>query len=227
MCFFRGATIAPMQWFFSQSSSSSSPNDDLRTSQEELRKTKRIISRAIDDGEVQEKRANIELRNMVYRGESTQKITNKARALFRIRRQSERMQKMADRVESIVSMLPRIHANQAMCNALSSLTSSMKNLNDKTSIPQFSKLITGFQREMAKFDEKSERMEDTLEQLDGLDDEEEEIADEEVQKFVSALLLDHKSKMPTVSIINPAAIAEGDEALMARLNALRPPADGT
>lgn len=189
------------------------PEEVVRKWQRELRKEERNIERSIRDLDREEQKVKLEIKQAAKRGDQkTARIL--AKQIVQSRRAKERMYKSKAELHSISLALTHQLATMKVSGALAKSAAVMQSMNNAIKLPAIQQTMMAMGREMEKMGLIEEFMDDALE----LDEDEEDEAQEEVDKVLDSILLDIKP-VPVVPV--PEAVnTQEDVDLQARLHAL-------
>jgi charged multivesicular body protein 3 len=194
------------------------PEEVVRKWQRELRKEERNIDRSIRDLEREEQKVKLEIKQMAKRGDQkTARIL--AKQIVQSRKAKERMYTSKAELHSISLALTHQLATMKVSGVLAKSASVMKSMNDLIKLPAIQQTMMAMGREMEKMGLIEEIMDDAL----TLDDDEEDEAQEEIDKVLDNILMDIRPVPAQPVPVAAAAAAQNtqeDVDLQARLQAL-------
>ncbi|KAL5469528.1 hypothetical protein EMCRGX_G030793 [Ephydatia muelleri] len=211
------------------------PEELLKQNQRALRKVVRELDRERTGLERQEKKIVADIKKMAKSGQMDA-VKIMAKDLVRTRNFIKKFILMRANIEAIALKLQTLKSQAAMANAMKGVTKALKTMNRRMNLPNLQKIMMEFERESEIMDLKEETISDTIDDVIGDADDEEE-SDVIVSQVLDELgiSLDHELAEITPGLDKPritsnapakkavaAGPAGGDtDDLQARLDSLR------
>ncbi|KAL8671283.1 MAG: hypothetical protein Q9168_004223 [Polycauliona sp. 1 TL-2023] len=207
------------------------PAQRLRKHQRALEKTQRELDRERVKLENQEKKLVQDIKKSAKNGQmGACKI--QAKDLVRTRRYIDKFYAMRTQLQAISLRIQTVRSNEQMMQSMKGATSLLGSMNRQMNLPALQRIAMEFEKENDVMDQRQEMMDDAIDDVTGLEDEEE--GDEVVNKVLDEIGVDLGQAMgetPTALQSNAtpnARVAEaigggdaGDDDLQARLDSLR------
>eukprot|EP01137_Pigoraptor_chileana_P019656 Opistho-2@80960 len=209
-----------------------------KTPQQLLRQHQRALTRAMRDLdkeksklEQQEKKLLSDIKKMAQGGQmDAAKIM--AKDLVRTRRYVKKFIMMKAQIQAVSLKIQTLRSTQAMAEAMKGVTKAMKSMNARMNLPEIQKIMMEFEKESEIMDMKEEMMNDTIDDVmgDAEDDEESDLIVnkvlDEIGISLNQTLVDApQTKTPAAAqpvAAGKAAVADSADAdLQARLDNLR------
>lgn len=208
------------------------PEELLRQNQRALNKVIRELDRERTGLERQEKKLVVDIKKMAKSGQM-EAVKIMAKDLVRTRNFVKKFILMRANIQAIALKVQTLKSQAAMANAMKGVTKALRNMNKRLNLPQLQKIMMQFERESEIMDLKEETISDTIDDVIGEGDE-----DEETDVIVNQVLdelgisLDHELSdiipgldKPHVTSTGPkkavAAVGAETDDLQARLDQLR------
>ncbi|KAL8726987.1 MAG: hypothetical protein Q9166_006350 [cf. Caloplaca sp. 2 TL-2023] len=210
------------------------PQERLRKHQRALEKTQRELDRERVKLENQEKKLVQDIRKSAKNGQmGACKI--QAKDLVRTRRYIDKFYSMRTQLQAISLRIQTVRSNEQMMQSMKGATSLLGSMNRQMNLPALQRIAMEFEKENDVMDQRQEMMDDAIDDVTGLEDEEE--GDEVVNKVLDEIGVDLGQAMgETPSGLQKNAIPDGrvaeaigggggggneDDDLQARLDGLR------
>ncbi|KAL8683783.1 MAG: hypothetical protein Q9186_000269 [Xanthomendoza sp. 1 TL-2023] len=207
------------------------PQERLRKHQRALEKTQRELDRERVKLENQEKKLVQDIRKSAKNGQmGACKI--QAKDLVRTRRYIDKFYSMRTQLQAISLRIQTVRSNEQMMQSMKGATSLLGSMNRQMNLPALQRIAMEFEKENDVMDQRQEMMDDAIDDVTGLEDEEE--GDEVVNKVLDEIGVDLGQAMgETPSSLQKNAVPDGrvaeaiggggndDDDLQARLDGLR------
>jgi len=208
------------------------PQERLRKHQRALEKTQRELDRERVKLENQEKRLVQDIKKSAKNGQmGACKI--QAKDLVRTRRYIQKFYQMRTQLQAISLRIQTVRSNEQMMQSMKGATSLLGSMNRSMNLPALQRIALEFERENDIMDQRQEMMDDAIDDVTGLEDEEE--GEEVVKEVLDEIGVDLGQAMgETPSGLQKNAVADGrvaeaiggggdagDDDLQARLDSLR------
>ncbi|KAI9646656.1 ESCRT-III subunit protein did4 [Ciborinia camelliae] len=213
------------------------PAERLRKHQRSLEKTQRELDRERTKLENQEKKLIQEIKKSAKNGQmGAAKI--QAKDLVRTRRYVEKFYSMRTQLQAISLRIQTVRTNEQMMQAMKGATGVLGSMNRSMNLPGLQRIAMEFEKENDIMDQRQEMMDDAIDDVTGLEDEEE--GEEVVEQILEEIGIDLKAAMgETPQGLQSSAVPEGriaqaigggggavgadpgDDDLQARLDSLR------
>lgn len=210
------------------------PAERLRKHQRALEKTQRELDRERVKLENQEKKLIVEIKKSAKNGQmGACKI--QAKDLVRTRRYVEKFYSMRTQLQAISLRIQTVRTNEQMMQSMKGATQILGSMNRSMNLPALQRIAMEFERENDIMDQRQEMMDDAIDDITGVDEEEE--TDEIVEQVLEEIGVDLRQAMGEApSGLQSSAVAEGrvaeaigggstgdpgDVDLQARLDSLR------
>ncbi|KIW21586.1 hypothetical protein PV08_02166 [Exophiala spinifera] len=207
------------------------PAERLRKHQRALEKTQRELDRERVKLENQEKKLVADIKKSAKNGQiGACKI--QAKDLVRTRRYIQKFYQMRTQLQAISLRLQTVRSNEQMMQSMKGATMLLGSMNRQMNLPALQRIAMEFERENDIMDQRQEMMDDAIDDVTGLEDEEE--GEEVVNQVLDEIGVDLNNALgETPTGIQKQAVPEGrvaqaiggggeDDDLQARLNNLRP-----
>ncbi|KAI4184379.1 MAG: hypothetical protein L6R41_004771 [Letrouitia leprolyta] len=207
------------------------PQERLRKHQRALEKTQRELDRERIKLENQEKKLVQDIRKSAKNGQmGACKI--QAKDLVRTRRYIDKFYSMRTQLQAISLRIQTVRSNEQMMQSMKGATSLLGSMNRQMNLPALQRIAMEFEKENDVMDQRQEMMDDAIDDVTGLEDEEE--GDEVVNKVLDEIGVDLGQAMgETPSGLQKNTVPDGrvaeaiggggneDDDLQARLDSLR------
>lgn len=220
----------PLEFLFGRRKT---PEEILKQNQRALNKVIRELDRERNNLERQEKKLIGDIKKMAKSGQM-EAVKIMAKDLVRTRNFVKKFILMRANIQAVSLKIQTLRSQSAMANALKGVTKGLRQMNKKLNLPQLQRIMMEFERESEIMDLKEELMSDTIDDVIGEADEDEE-SDAIVQQVLDemGISLDAELSDVTPGLDRPhmatvdkgkqkVAVADGDtDDLQARLDNLR------
>ncbi|XP_065887155.1 charged multivesicular body protein 2a-like [Dysidea avara] len=159
-----------------------SPEEVLKQNQRALNRVIRELDRERGKLETQEKKIIADIKKMAKTGQM-EAVKIMAKDLVRTRNFVKKFYLMKANLQAVSLKIQTLRSQAAMAQALKGVSKAMHNINTKMNLPQLQKIMMEFERETEIMDLKEELMSDTIDDVIGEADE-----DEESEAIVSQVL---------------------------------------
>merc|ERR1712098_270244 len=208
------------------------PAERLRKHQRALEKTQRELDRERTKLENQEKKLVADIKKSAKNGQiGACKI--QAKDLVRTRRYIQKFYQMRTQLQAISLRIQTVRRNEQMMQSMKGATKLLGSMNRQMNLPALQRIAMEFERENDIMDQRQEMMDDAIDDVTGLEDEEE--GEEVVNQVLDEIGVDLNNALgETPTGIQKAAVPEGrvaqaiggggggeDDDLQARLDSLR------
>ncbi|KAJ9497544.1 ESCRT-III subunit protein did4 [Exophiala xenobiotica] len=207
------------------------PAERLRKHQRALEKTQRELDRERVKLENQEKKLVADIKKSAKNGQiGACKI--QAKDLVRTRRYIQKFYQMRTQLQAISLRIQTVRSNEQMMQSMKGATKLLGSMNRQMNLPALQRIAMEFERENDIMDQRQEMMDDAIDDVAGLEDEEE--GEEVVNQVLDEIGVDLNNALgETPTGIQKAAVPEGrvaqaiggaggeDDDLQARLDSLR------
>lgn len=148
------------------------PAERLRKHQRALEKTQRELDRERVKLENQEKKLVADIRKSAKNGQiGACKI--QAKDLVRTRRYISKFYQMRTQLQAISLRIQTVRSNEQMMQSMKGATSLLGSMNRQMNLPALQRIAMEFERENDIMDQRQEMMDDAIDDVTGLEDEEE------------------------------------------------------
>ena len=206
------------------------PEEIMRQQQRALNRTIRELDRERVKLEQQEKKIISDIKKMAKDGQM-EAVRIMAKDLVRTRNFVKKFILMRANIQAVSLKIQTLRSTAAMANAMKGVTRAMATMNKKMNLPQLQKIMMEFEKQSEIMDMKDEMMSDTMDDVLGEEDDEEE-SEAVVQQVFDELGLtftDTLSGLPTAktpvgakaAAANEPVALDADADLQARLDNLR------
>ncbi|XP_077540390.1 charged multivesicular body protein 2b [Haemaphysalis longicornis] len=187
-----------------------SPADQMRQQNRDLRKTQRDIERDRRELEKQEKQLELEIKKAAHKGDK-QVCTILAKQLVQVRKQKARTYTASSKVQAIGSQSKLMHANAKLASAMGTTAKTMGEVNKRIKPQDIARTMQEFEKESTKMGMTEELVEDTLNSiLDESGDEEEQ--DAIVTKVLDEIGIEMTGKLANAPSARSDPLGEGSKA---------------
>ncbi|KAL8639546.1 MAG: hypothetical protein Q9228_003424 [Teloschistes exilis] len=186
------------------------PQERLRKHQRALEKTQRELDRERVKLENQEKKLVQDIKKSAKNGQmGACKI--QAKDLVRTRRYIDKFYSMRTQLQAISLRIQTVRSNEQMLQSMKGATSLLGSMNRQMNLPALQRIAMEFEKENDVMDQRQEMMDDAIDDVTGLEDEEE--GDEVVNKVLDEIGVDlGQSEASSLTRANLAAILQMGEA---------------
>ncbi|KAF5879188.1 putative snf7 family protein [Botrytis fragariae] len=183
------------------------PAERLRKHQRSLEKTQRELDRERTKLENQEKKLIQEIKKSAKNGQmGAAKI--QAKDLVRTRRYVEKFYSMRTQLQAISLRIQTVRTNEQMMQAMKGATGVLGSMNRSMNLPALQRIAMEFEKENDIMDQRQEMMDDAIDDVTGLEDEEE--GEEVVEQVLEEIGIDLKAAMgETPQGLQSQTVAEG------------------
>ncbi|KAI5855259.1 Snf7-domain-containing protein [Tricharina praecox] len=219
-----------IEWAFGRRQT---PAERLRKHQRSLEKAQRELDRERIKLEQQEKKLIADIKKSAKNGQmGACKI--QAKDLVRTRRYIQKFASMKTQLQAISLRIQTVRSNEQMMQSMKGATGLLSSMNRSMNLPALQRIAMEFERENDIMDQRQEMMDDAIDDITGLDEEEE--TDEIVNQVLDEIGVDLNMQLgETPNGIQSGRVAEGkvpqavgvpgggaeDDDLQARLDSLR------
>ncbi|KAF8425190.1 Snf7-domain-containing protein [Tirmania nivea] len=173
-----------IEWAFGKRQT---PQERLRKHQRALEKAQRELDRERQKLEGQEKKLILEIKKSAKNGQmGACKI--QAKDLVRTRRYIQKFYQMKTQLQAVSLRIQTVRSNEQMMQSMKGATTLLGSMNRSMNLPALQRIAMEFERENDIMDQREEMMGDAIDDVTGLDDEEE--TDEVVNQVLDELGLD-------------------------------------
>ncbi|QIW95363.1 hypothetical protein AMS68_000881 [Peltaster fructicola] len=208
------------------------PAERLRKHQRALEKTQRELDRERTKLENQERKLVQDIKKNAKNGQMGA-VKVQAKDLVRTRRYIQKFYQMRTQLQAISLRIQTVRSNEQMMQSMKGATRLLGSMNRQMNLPALQRIAMEFERENDIMDQRQEMMDDAVDDVTGLEDEEE--GEEVVNQVLDEIGVDlGQSLGETPQGLQSTAVPEGrvaqaiggdpgDDDLQARLNGLRKP----
>ncbi|MCJ1359605.1 MAG: ESCRT-III subunit protein did4 [Icmadophila ericetorum] len=210
------------------------PQERLRKHQRALEKTQRELDRERVKLENQEKKLVQDIKKSAKNGQmGACKI--QAKDLVRTRRYIQKFHQMRTQLQAVSLRIQTVRSNEQMAQSMRGATSLLGSMNRQMNLPALQRIAMEFEKENDIMDQRQEMMDDAIDDVAGVEDEEE--GEEVIREVLDEIGVDLGMAMgETPSGLQKNAVADGrvaeaigapvgatdpDDDLQARLDSLR------
>ncbi|KIW03539.1 uncharacterized protein PV09_05300 [Verruconis gallopava] len=207
------------------------PAERLRKHQRALEKTQRELDRERVKLENQEKKLVQDIKKSAKNGQ-TGSLRIQAKDLVRTRRYIQKFYQMRTQLQAISLRIQTVRSNEQMMQSMKGATQLLGSMNRQMNLPALQRIAMEFERENDIMDQRQEMMDDAIDDVTGLEDEEE--SEEVVNQVLDEIGIDLGSALgETPSGLQKTSVQEGriaqavgggdagDEDLRARFDSLK------
>lgn len=148
-----------------------SPAERLRKHQRALEKTQRELDRERVKLENQEKKLVQEIKTCAKNGQMGP-LRVKAKDLVRTRRYISKFYQMRTQLQAISLRIQTVRSNEQMMQSMKGATSLLGSMNRQMNLPALQRIAMEFEKENDIMDQRQEMMDDAIDDVTGLEDEE-------------------------------------------------------
>lgn len=148
------------------------PAERLRKHQRALEKTQRELDRERVKLENQEKKLVQEIKTCAKNGQMGP-LRVKAKDLVRTRRYVSKFYQMRTQLQAISLRIQTVRSNEQMMQSMKGATSLLGSMNRQMNLPALQRIAMEFEKENDIMDQRQEMMDDAIDDVTGLEDEEE------------------------------------------------------
>jgi len=207
------------------------PQERLRKHQRALEKAQRELDRERIKLEQQEKKLIADIKKSAKNGQiGAAKI--QAKDLVRTRKYVQKFYQMRTQLQAVSLRIQTVRSNEAMMQSMKGATTLLSSMNRTMNLPALQRIAMEFERENDIMDQREEMMTDAIDEVSGLDEEEE--TDDVLNQVLDEIGVDLSNSLgetPT-GLASKEASTEGrvaqaiggdpgDDDLQARLDSLR------
>ncbi|KAF3910882.1 hypothetical protein ABW20_dc0107145 [Dactylellina cionopaga] len=184
------------------------PAERLRKNQRALEKAQRELDRERTKLEQQEKKLIQDIKKSAKNGQmGAAKI--QAKDLVRTRGYIQRFYRMRTELQAISLRIQTVRSNEAMMQSMKGATGLLKSMNKTSNLPALQKIMMDFQKESDMMEFREELMSDAIDDVNGLEDEEE--ADDVVNQVLEEIGVDLASELRDTPVGLETADAQGEQ----------------
>eukprot|EP00796_Vickermania_ingenoplastis_P008663 gene8663-6089_t len=201
---------------------SETPQQKMRKYKRGLDKTTRELDRERNKLVNQEKKIQMEMKQMARKGE-TDALRIMAKDLVRTRKNSQKMYLMRTNIQGISLHIQTMSSANQMTEAMKGVSKAMRSMNKQMKIPQMAKIMRDFEKESELMGMKDEMMGDAVDDALDTEGDDEDDTELEVQKTMDEVQLELQKQMHVNSApVKPTKTPEADDDdIMKRLDAIR------
>jgi charged multivesicular body protein 2A len=148
------------------------PAERLRKHQRALEKTQRELDRERVKLENQEKKLVADIKKSAKNGQ-TGPLRIQAKDLVRTRRYIQKFYQMRTQLQAISLRIQTVRSNEQMMQSMKGATALLGNMNRQMNLPALQRIAMEFEKENDIMDQRQEMMDDAIDDVTGLEDEEE------------------------------------------------------
>ena len=182
------------------------PKEAARAQKRQINRAQRDMQRDYRGLERQEKAIELEIKKAAKAG-NKQLAATYAKQLVQVRKQKNRNLTTTGKMAGIGHQMTAMQSNVAMATSMGTATEAMAGMNKEMDAQKLAKTMQNFEKESMKMDMAEEIMGDTLDDLLGASDEEEE-SDAIVNQVLDEIGIDINDKLaatPAMSTSKPQA----------------------
>ncbi|KAI9671332.1 MAG: ESCRT-III subunit protein did4 [Alyxoria varia] len=210
------------------------PAERLRKHQRALEKTQRELDRERTKLENQEKKLVQDIKKSAKNGQMGP-LRIQAKDLVRTRRYIQKFYQMRTQLQAISLRIQTVRSNEQMMQSMKGATSLLGSMNRQMNLPALQRIAMEFEKENDIMDQRQEMMDDAIDDVTGLEDEEE--GEDVVNQVLDEIGIDLKQDLGETPQGVQTATTEGrvaqaigggggggdagDDDLQARLDSLR------
>lgn len=225
---FRIVTMNIIEWAFGKRMT---PAERLRKHQRALEKTQRELDRERTKLENQERKLVQDIKKNAKNGQMGA-VKVQAKDLVRTRRYIQKFYQMRTQLQAISLRIQTVRSNEQMMQSMKGATQLLGSMNRQMNLPALQRIAMEFEKENDIMDQRQEMMDDAIDDVTGLEDEEE--GEEVVNKVLDEIgvdlgqLLGETPQGLQTNVVADGKVAQaigggdpGDDDLQARLDSLR------
>ena len=148
------------------------PAERLRKHQRALEKTQRELDRERTKLENQEKKLVQEIKKNAKNGQMGA-VKVQAKDLVRTRRYIQKFYQMRTQLQAISLRIQTVRSNEQMMQSMKGATKLLGSMNKQMNLPALQRIAIEFEKENDIMDQRQEMMDDAIDDVTGLEDEEE------------------------------------------------------
>jgi len=148
------------------------PAERLRKHQRALDKTQRELDRERQKLENQEKKLVQDIKKSAKNGQ-TGPLRIQAKDLVRTRRYIQKFYQMRTQLQAISLRIQTVRSNEQMMQSMKGATALLGSMNRQMNLPALQRIAMEFEKENDIMDQRQEMMDDAIDDVTGLEDEEE------------------------------------------------------
>jgi len=148
------------------------PAERLRKHQRALEKTQRELDRERTKLENQEKKLVQEIKKNAKNGQMGA-VKVQAKDLVRTRRYIQKFYQMRTQLQAISLRIQTVRSNEQMMQSMKGATKLLGSMNKQMNLPALKRIAMEFEKENDIMDQRQEMMDDAIDDVTGLEDEEE------------------------------------------------------
>jgi charged multivesicular body protein 2A len=148
------------------------PAERLRKHQRALEKTQRELDRERAKLEQQEKKLIADIKKSA-KNNQTGPLKIQAKDLVRTRRYIQKFYQMRTQLQAISLRIQTVRSNEQMMQSMKGATALLGSMNRQMNLPALQRIAMEFERENDIMDQRQEMMDDAIDDVTGLEDEEE------------------------------------------------------
>jgi charged multivesicular body protein 2A len=148
------------------------PAERLRKHQRALEKTQRELDRERVKLENQEKKLVQDIKKSAKNGQ-TGPLRIQAKDLVRTRRYIQKFYQMRTQLQAISLRIQTVRSNEQMMQSMKGATTLLGSMNRQMNLPALQRIAMEFEKENDIMDQRQEMMDDAIDDVTGLEDEEE------------------------------------------------------
>ena len=194
------------------------PAERLRKHQRALEKTQRELDRERTKLENQEKKLVQEIKKNAKNGQMGA-VKVQAKDLVRTRRYIQKFYQMRTQLQAISLRIQTVRSNEQMMQSMKGATKLLGSMNKQMNLPALQRIAMEFEKENDIMDQRQEMMDDAIDDVTGLEDEEE--GEEVVNQVLDEIGVDLGQSVRQVCRASIFAIANGMCSLAKRLKACK------
>jgi charged multivesicular body protein 2A len=162
-----------MAWLFGRQKT---PAEVMKEHSTVLGRTQRRIDRERATLETDEKELITKIRNSANRGQ-IESARSMALNLVRMRNQIKKLHQLHAQIDAVKMQINSMRTTVEMAEAMRGVTGSMRTANRQINLPQLQQILMDFERQTMAMDMKQDIMNDTMQSVQGGDDDEQESND--------------------------------------------------
>ncbi|KAJ9627738.1 ESCRT-III subunit protein did4 [Taxawa tesnikishii (nom. ined.)] len=183
------------------------PAERLRKHQRALEKTQRELDRERTKLENQEKKLVADIKKNAKNGQMGA-VRVQAKDLVRTRRYIQKFYEMRTQLQAISLRIQTVRSNEQMMQAMKGATGLLGSMNRQMNLPALQRIAMEFERENDIMDQRQVMMDDAIDDVTGLEDEEE--GEEVVNQVLDEIGVDLNQALgETPAGLQKTAVADG------------------
>ena len=148
------------------------PAERLRKHQRALERTQRELDRERAKLEQQEKKLIADIKKSAKNGQ-TGPLKIQAKDLVRTRRYIQKFYQMRTQLQAISLRIQTVRSNEQMMQSMKGATALLGSMNRQMNLPALQRIAMEFEKENDIMDQRQEMMDDAIDDVNGLDEDEE------------------------------------------------------